>query len=217
MCRSIGIRSISPRREINSRCTMDPVAQTFSPTPRDWFVVSKFCVLLSSTRQFSVPLLSCSCSRVDHVCVFLFSWFEQINDGDKNDDDDEQQQASAPRAARRYAPPPCWWQFDAGKTRGGSTSVRGRVYSPHISGGRRWLNCRQPACLLPRQLRRGTDRRTDRAIPKCPSRAGVITMHSSLRGFREREREREREFLSADQSVCCTSAISTSADLVLPT
>jgi len=35
-------------------------------------------------RQFSVPFMSCSCSRVDHVCVFLFSWFEQIND----DDDD---------------------------------------------------------------------------------------------------------------------------------
>ena len=25
-----------------------------------------------------MPFLSCSCSRVDHVCVFLFSWFEQI-------------------------------------------------------------------------------------------------------------------------------------------
>jgi len=24
-------------------------------------------------RQFSVSFLSCSCSRVDHVCVFLFS------------------------------------------------------------------------------------------------------------------------------------------------
>ena len=34
--------------------------------------------------QVSVPFLSCSCSRVDHVCVFLFSSFEQIND----DDDD---------------------------------------------------------------------------------------------------------------------------------
>ena len=121
-----------------------------------------------------------------------------------------QQQAIAPRAARRYAPRRR--QINGGKNRGGSTSVRGRIRSPHISGCRRWLNCRQPACLLPRQLRRGTDRRTDRAIPKCPSRAGVITMHSSLRGFRERER-----VLSADQSVCCTSAISTSADLVLPT
>ena len=33
------------------------------------------------------------------------------------------------------------------KNRGGSTSVRGRVRSPHISAGRRWLSCRQPACL----------------------------------------------------------------------
>ena len=39
------------------------------------------------------------------------------------------------------------WQFDGGKNRGGSTSVRKRVRSPHISGGRRWLSCRQPACL----------------------------------------------------------------------
>jgi len=46
------------------------------------------CVCFSSflwakcKRQYSVPFLSCSCSRVDHVCVFLFSWFEQINDDD---------------------------------------------------------------------------------------------------------------------------------------
>ena len=39
------------------------------------------------------------------------------------------------------------WQFDGGKNRGGSTSVRGRVRSPHISSGWRLLNCRQPACL----------------------------------------------------------------------
>ena len=44
--------------------------------------------------------------------------------------------------------------------RGGSTSVSGRIRSPRISGGR-W-------CLYPRQLRHGTDRRKDRAIPKCP-------------------------------------------------
>jgi len=31
-------------------------------------------------RQFSVPFLSGSCFRVDHMCVFLSSWFEQIND-----------------------------------------------------------------------------------------------------------------------------------------
>ena len=47
------------------------------------------------------------------------------------------------------------------KNRGGSTSVRGRVLSPHISSGRRWLSCRQPACRLPRQLRDGTDRQTN--------------------------------------------------------
>ena len=35
------------------------------------------------------------------------------------------------------------------KNRGRSTrtSVRGPVRSPHISGGRRWLSCRRPACL----------------------------------------------------------------------
>jgi len=43
-------------------------------------------------------------------------------------------------------------------------SVRGQVCSPRISGGQRWLSCRQPACPWPRQLRRGTDRCTDRTI-----------------------------------------------------
>jgi len=38
-------------------------------------------------------------------------------------------QGIAPGAARRYAPPRRW-QFDGGKNRGGSTSVRGRVRSP---------------------------------------------------------------------------------------
>jgi len=37
---------------------------------------------------------------------------------------------------------------DGSSTRGGSTSVRGRVRSPHISGGRRWLTCRQPAPMV---------------------------------------------------------------------
>jgi len=41
-------------------------------------------------------------------------------------------QVIAPGAARRYAP-----AADGSSTRGGSTSVRGRVRSPHISGGRR--------------------------------------------------------------------------------
>jgi len=45
-------------------------------------VLSLSCQWAKCKRQFSVPFLSCSCSRVDHVCVFLF---EQIND----DDDDE--------------------------------------------------------------------------------------------------------------------------------
>ena len=40
-----------------------------------------------------------------------------------------------PGAARRYAPRR--WQYDGSKNRGGSTSVRRRVRSPHISGGRR--------------------------------------------------------------------------------
>ena len=33
--------------------------------------------------------------------------------------------------------PPRRWQFDGGRNRSGSTSVRGRVRSPHVSGGRR--------------------------------------------------------------------------------
>ena len=41
---------------------------------------------------------------------------------------------------------PRQWQFDGGKNCGGFTSVRGRFRSPHISGGRRWLSYRQPAC-----------------------------------------------------------------------
>ena len=50
----------------------------------------------------------------------------------------------APGAARPYAPPRTAVRS---KNRGGSTSVSGQVRSPHISGGRRWLSCRQPAYL----------------------------------------------------------------------
>jgi len=39
------------------------------------------------------------------------------------------------------------WQFDGGKNRSGSTSVRGRVRSLHIPDGRRRLSCRQLARL----------------------------------------------------------------------
>jgi len=60
-------------------------------------------------------------------------------------------------AARRYV-----------GRRQNSRRIYGRVRGPHISGGRPWLRCRQPACLEPRQPRHVTDRRTDRAIPKCP-------------------------------------------------
>jgi len=56
---------------------------------------------------------------------------------------------------------------------GGSTSVRGRVRSPRISGGRRWLSCRQPPCYSSGSYAMGQidgrrDRWTDRDIPKCP-------------------------------------------------
>jgi len=49
----------------------------------------------------------------------------------------------APRQ-RDDMPPP---KAVRSKNCGGSTSVRGRVRSSHTSGGRRWLSCRQPACL----------------------------------------------------------------------
>ena len=62
----------------------------------------------------------------------------------------ECEQVIAPwKGAERDDMPPA----DGSSTRGGSTSVRGRVRSPHISGGRRWLSYRQPACLQPRQMR----------------------------------------------------------------
>ena len=61
----------------------------------------------------------------------------------------------SPRGRRDDMPP-----ADGSSTRGGSTSVRGRVRSPHTSGGGRWLSCRQPACLQPRPAA-PWDRRTD--------------------------------------------------------
>ena len=72
------------------------------------------------------------------------------------------------------------------KNRGGSKSVRGRVRSPHISGGRRWLSCRQAACLQPRQLRHGTDRRTNRAIALSAAACGnalLVSVNCSARLF----------------------------------
>ena len=71
------------------------------------------------------------------------------------------QQGISPGAVRRYVPiPPMAVRT---KNRGGSTSIRGQVHSPHISGGRWWLSCRQPICLYPRQLHRGIDRQRDRS------------------------------------------------------
>ena len=43
-----------------------------------------------------------------------------------------------PRCGETIFPAPRRRQFDGGINRGGSTSVRGRVRSPHISGARRW-------------------------------------------------------------------------------
>jgi len=69
-------------------------------------------------------------------------------------------QGIASGAVRRYA------TADGSSTRGGSTSVRGRVRSRHMAK----FSCRQPTCLWLTaaarlgQLRHGTDRRTDRGI-----------------------------------------------------
>jgi len=49
-------------------------------------------------------------------------------------------QSFIPGPARRYAP----LMAVRSKNRGGPTSILGQVRSPHISGGRRWLICRQP-------------------------------------------------------------------------
>jgi len=69
-------------------------------------------------------------------------------------------QAIAPGTAKRYDPRAMAvrrWH----KSRR-TTSVHGRVRSPHISAGRRWLSCRQPACYSLGSCAMGhTDRQTD--------------------------------------------------------
>jgi len=60
----------------------------------------------------------------------------------KHQNDQERNKVS-PRGRRDDMLPPMTVRS---KNRSGSTSVRGRVRSPHISGGRRWLRCGQPAC-----------------------------------------------------------------------
>jgi len=89
------------------------------------------------------------------------------------------QQVTAPAAARRYAP------ADGSSTRGGSTSVRGRVRSPHISGGRPGAGSQradslrscatQPACYSlgwGRQTGGQTDGSRYRLMP--PTAGGII-------------------------------------------
>jgi len=87
-------------------------------------------------------------------------------------------QGIAPGAARRYAPADgsstVTYRFaasHASKNRGRSTSVRERVRSPHISGGRRWLTYSLGSCAMGqtdgggghnnRQTGRQRDRQTD--------------------------------------------------------
>ena len=73
-----------------------------------------------------------------------------------------------PEGRRDDMPPPTAYRYAANQAICVSPRIQKsrRIYvrprtGPHISGGRRWLSCRQPACLLPRQLRRGRDGRTD--------------------------------------------------------
>ena len=75
----------------------------------------------------------------------------------------------SPRGQRDDVPPPMAvrrWQ----KSRRIYIRPRTGPQSAHV-WRRWWLNCRQP--VKPRQLRHGTDRRTDRAIPKCPHTRAV--------------------------------------------
>jgi len=70
----------------------------------------------------------------------------------------------SPRERRHHMPPPAPMEVRS-KNRGGSASVRERVRNPHISGGRRWLSCRQPACLYSlSSCAHKTDGRTYRRI-----------------------------------------------------
>jgi len=53
-----------------------------------------FVVVVRRTLQRQNQKTIQDSDRVDHVCVFLFSWFEQINDDDDSDDDDLIEMAS---------------------------------------------------------------------------------------------------------------------------
>ena len=120
--------------------------------------------LLSLFTHTHTQLLPSLLHRVPNATHNLISWIR-----------------CRPGGCETICPPPRRWQFDGGKNRGGSTSVRGRIRSPHISGGRRWLSCRYRTFIIlfslgscaMGQTDGRTERRTDRAIPKCPPRTGA--------------------------------------------
>ena len=67
------------------------------------------------------------------------------------------------------------------KNRGGSASVRGRVRSPHVSGGPVAGGGSAAGSGAMGQTERRTDGRTDRAISKCPLGWGHNNLLPSLR------------------------------------
>jgi len=95
----------------------------------------------------------------------------------------------SPRGRRDDMPPPA----DISSTRGGSTSVRGRVCSPHMSGGR-------PAAGSQRAYSLGWDRQTDgqtdgsryRLMPP-PRREGIITCRSLMMSVIQHSEKQLRE------------------------
>jgi len=68
---------------------------------------------------------------------------------------------------------------DGSSTRGGSTSARGRVRSPQISGGGGGKLAGSQRAYSLRQLRPGTDRRKDRLMPPMAG-ALQLTTHCSV-------------------------------------
>ena len=94
-------------------------------------------------RQFSVPFLSCSCSRVDHVCVFLF---EQINDDD-DDDDYDAGIVCASRATAASTKLPCVGTV-------GPTNV-GAILLMETDGDASWMQHGTGGCPLPTRLPEG--------------------------------------------------------------
>jgi len=79
------------------------------------------------------------------VCLFVCPCSKKVSPRERRDD------MPPPMAVRRrhIVSPPIRPSVSVhgSKNRCGSTSVRGPIRSPHISDGRRWLSCRQPACL----------------------------------------------------------------------